>query len=90
MKKRPNFLLFITDQQRYDHLEYMGNPLLRTPHLDATTFVHQLHGTGYKTVLIGKSHLKNFLDIKSRYSPSPQLNNYAQLSIDSPLHCTGR
>ena len=31
----PNFLLFITDQQRADHLGCDGHPVLRTPHLDA-------------------------------------------------------
>ncbi len=34
MGQRPNFLLFITDQQRYDHLGCMGDPLLQTPHID--------------------------------------------------------
>lgn len=32
--KRPNVLLFITDQQRADHLGCYGNPVLRTPHID--------------------------------------------------------
>jgi arylsulfatase A-like enzyme len=31
----PNFLLFITDQQRADHLGFEGHRVLRTPHLDA-------------------------------------------------------
>lgn len=31
----PNFLLFITDQQRADHLGCAGEPVLRTPHIDA-------------------------------------------------------
>lgn len=34
MSRRPNFLLFITDQQRADHLGCAGEPLLRTPTLD--------------------------------------------------------
>ncbi|RZS84194.1 sulfatase family protein [Pigmentiphaga kullae] len=33
--KRPNILLVMTDQQRADHLGCYGNPILRTPHLDA-------------------------------------------------------
>lgn len=33
--KPPNFVLFITDQQRADHLGCYGNPVVRTPHLDA-------------------------------------------------------
>jgi arylsulfatase A-like enzyme len=33
--KRPNFLLFITDQQRADHLGCYGNRFARTPAIDA-------------------------------------------------------
>lgn len=33
--ERPNFLLFVTDQHRADHLGCAGHPLLRTPHIDA-------------------------------------------------------
>jgi arylsulfatase A-like enzyme len=33
--KRPNILLFITDQQRADHTGFGGNPIVRTPNLDA-------------------------------------------------------
>ncbi len=32
--RRPNFLLFITDQQRADHLGAYGNRVVHTPHLD--------------------------------------------------------
>lgn len=32
---RPNFLVFATDQQRYDHAGYAGNRILRTPNIDA-------------------------------------------------------
>ena len=32
---RPNFVLFITDQHRADHLGCYGNAILRTPHIDA-------------------------------------------------------
>ncbi|MEM6988058.1 MAG: sulfatase-like hydrolase/transferase [Pseudomonadota bacterium] len=35
MAKRPNFLFFITDQQRADWLGCYGHPVLRTPHIDA-------------------------------------------------------
>ena len=31
---RPNILLFMTDQQRADHLGVAGHPILQTPHLD--------------------------------------------------------
>ncbi|GEK46408.1 sulfatase [Bisbaumannia pacifica] len=33
--RRPNFVIFITDQQRADHLGCYGNPTVRTPHIDA-------------------------------------------------------
>lgn len=32
--KRPNFLLFITDQHRADHLGCYGNTVVATPHID--------------------------------------------------------
>ena len=35
LMKRPNFLVFCTDQQRADYLGCAGHPLLRTPNLDA-------------------------------------------------------
>jgi arylsulfatase A-like enzyme len=31
---RPSFVIFVTDQQRADHLGCYGNPILRTPHID--------------------------------------------------------
>jgi arylsulfatase A-like enzyme len=34
MADRPNFLFFITDQQRADHLGCYGNSILQTPHID--------------------------------------------------------
>jgi len=35
LKKQPNFLFFITDQQRADWLGCYGHPVLKTPHIDA-------------------------------------------------------
>ncbi len=34
-ERRPNILLITTDQQRYDAMGLNGNPILRTPNLDA-------------------------------------------------------
>jgi arylsulfatase A-like enzyme len=103
---KPNFLFFITDQHRVDHLGCYGNPIVRTPNidgiaadglrfenfyvacpicmpnrivlmtgrmptvngsrhngipldLDAVTFVDLLRDAGYRTALIGKSHLQD-------------------------------
>ncbi|MEM8802904.1 MAG: sulfatase-like hydrolase/transferase, partial [Pseudomonadota bacterium] len=107
MTKRPNFILFITDQHRADHLGCYGHPVLETPNIDSiaergiafdkfyvaspvcmpnraslmtcrmpsshgvrmngvplskknVTFVELLKAAGYKTALIGKSHLQTF------------------------------
>ncbi|VCU68234.1 Arylsulfatase [Pigmentiphaga humi] len=106
---RPNFLVFMTDQQRADHLGCYGNAHVRTPHidglaargtvfdrcyvaspacmpnrsaimtgrmpiaagarmngvplpLDSRTFVDVLRDAGWRTALIGKSHLQNMTD----------------------------
>ena len=34
MQSRPNFLYFITDQHRADHLGCYGNRLVQTPNID--------------------------------------------------------
>ena len=34
MTTRPSYILFITDQQRYDHLGCNGHPVLQTPNID--------------------------------------------------------
>src|SRR5688572_2503240 len=105
--RAPNFILFITDQHRADHLGCYGHPVVRTPHIDSiaargvamdrfyvaspvcmpnraslmtgrmpsshgvrangiplsrssVTFVDLLAAAGYRTALVGKSHLQNF------------------------------
>jgi len=107
MTKRPNFILFVTDQHRADYLGCFGHPILKTPHIDTiaargvafdrfyvaspvcmpnraslmtcrvpsshgvtmngvplsqknVTFVELLKDAGYRTALIGKSHLQTF------------------------------
>ena len=104
--QRPNVLFIITDQQRADHAGFMGNTVVRTPHLDAlagrgtvfesawvsnpvcmpnrstlmtgrmpsahgvisndrsldwgaNTYVRRFRAEGYRTALLGKSHLQN-------------------------------
>lgn len=32
--ERPSYILYVTDQQRYDHLGCNGHPVLRTPNID--------------------------------------------------------
>ena len=34
MSKRPNILHFFTDQQRFDTIHALGNPIIKTPSLD--------------------------------------------------------
>jgi arylsulfatase A-like enzyme len=105
---QPNFLIFITDQHRADHVGYAGNTIVRTPNIDsiaargvafsrftvaspvcqpnratlmtgrlpslhgvrhngipldfrATTFVEVMRRAGWRTALIGKSHLQNMV-----------------------------
>ena len=122
MTKRPNFILFITDQHRADFLGCYGHPVLRTPHIDsiaakgaafnrfyvaspvcmpnratlmtgrmpsvhgvrsngiplsmqAVTFVELLRDAGYRTALVGKSHLQNFTSwpaLVKRPPPRPE------------------
>lgn len=114
--KKPNFLLFMTDQQRSDHLGCYGNTIVRTPQidgiaargtrfdhfyaacpicmpnriammtgrmpstngsrhngipldLDAVTYVDLLRAAGYRTALIGKSHLQ---DMTEHLVPAPE------------------
>ena len=35
MSRRPNFIVFVTDQHRADHLGCYGNSIVQTPHIDA-------------------------------------------------------
>ncbi|MEM8704327.1 MAG: sulfatase-like hydrolase/transferase [Pseudomonadota bacterium] len=107
MTKRPNFVLFITDQHRADYLGCYGHPIVNTPNIDRiaargtrfdrfyvaspvcmpnraslmtcrmpsshgvtmngvplsrknVTFVELLKAAGYRTALVGKSHLQTF------------------------------
>lgn len=109
---KPNVLFIITDQQRADHTGFMGNEVIRTPHLDAlaargtvfenawvanpvcmpnrsslmtgrmptahgvifndrslewgaATHVRQFRNAGWRTALIGKSHLQHGLSRNS-------------------------
>lgn len=115
--KKPNFLLFITDQHRADNLGCYGNKIVKTPNIDsiakrgtrfdrfyvanplcqpnrsslmtgrfpsvhgvrcngtplslqARTYVEHLSDDGYRTALIGKSHLQNMTGEKPMWSPS--------------------
>ena len=34
MNERPSYILFVTDQQRFDHLGCYGHPMLKTPNID--------------------------------------------------------
>ena len=132
MTKRPNFLFIITDQHRADHLGCYGNPIVRTPHIDAiaakgarwdrfyvanpicmpnrasimtgrmssvhgarhngiplsrnhTTFVELLRDAGYRTGLIGKSHLQSFtgLPATKRFEPQDGLRAPSPLLRDA-------
>ncbi|MGH7144783.1 MAG: sulfatase family protein [Planctomycetota bacterium] len=61
MPTRPNFLVFITDQQRADHLSCMGNPVLHTPNID-------LIGAGAGGCVFDAHHVNNPVCMPSRAS----------------------
>jgi arylsulfatase A-like enzyme len=129
MSKRPNFILFITDQQRADFLGCYGHPVLRTPNIDsiaargtafdrfyvaspvcmpnraslmtgrmpsvhgvrsngiplsmnAVTFVDLLRDAGYRTALVGKSHLQNFTPHAPVIKRPPARQGYREPSDD--------
>ena len=140
MPKQPNFLLFITDQHRADHLGCYGNDIVRTPHIDSiaargvrfdrfhvanpvcmpnraslmtgrmpsahgvrhngiplavedTTFVELLAAAGYRTALLGKSHLQNFTgappelglpEMPGKTPPPDSLNDAVRPRRDGP------
>ncbi|TDJ63186.1 MAG: DUF4976 domain-containing protein [Proteobacteria bacterium] len=116
--KQPNFVLFITDQHRADHLGCYGNPVVQTPNIDrlaaggiafdkfyvatpvcmpnraslvtgrmpsangarhngiplsvdSVTFVDLLRAAGYRTALVGKSHIQNMTGRPSVPPSSP-------------------
>ncbi|MEL7344306.1 MAG: sulfatase-like hydrolase/transferase [Pseudomonadota bacterium] len=123
MTKRPNYILFITDQHRADYLGCAGHPILKTPNIDSiasrgiqfdrffvaspicmpnraslmtsrmpanhgvrmnglplarqnVTFVEVLKAAGYKTALIGKSHLQTFSGKPPGYRMPPVRDGY--------------
>lgn len=117
--RQPNFLLFVTDQHRADHLGCYGNAEVRTPHIDALagagcrfddfhvatpicqpnraslmtgrlpsvhglqmngrqlslgerTFVETLREAGWRTALVGKSHLQNITNMPTSWPAQGQ------------------
>ena len=116
-RKRPNFIVIITDQQRADYLGCFGHPFLKTPAIDglaregtrftrfyvsspvcmpnratfmtgrmpsvngargnghplslqANTFVELLRAKGYRTALVGKSHLMTMGPAPALWKPT--------------------
>ena len=55
-EKRPNILVILTDDQRYDAMGFMGHPFLKTPHIDR--------------IAKEGAHLKNAFVTTSLCSPS--------------------
>ncbi|MBL0421656.1 sulfatase-like hydrolase/transferase [Ramlibacter sp. AW1] len=136
---RPNFLVFLTDQHRADHLGCYGNPVVRTPQIDelarsgsrfertyvanpvcmpnrgsmmtgrmpsahgargngvplpleSVTFADVLAGSGWRTAMIGKSHLQNMENTPPALPPQapsglkavPGLDQARRTRIDQP------
>lgn len=142
MTKRPNFLFIMTDQHRADHLGCYGNPIVKTPAIDAiankgvrfdrfhvanpicmpnrasimtgrmpslhgvrhngislskedVTFVELLRDAGYRTGLIGKSHLQSFTGLEAtnkynldanKHTPSPELRDAVKNTRRGPQY----
>jgi arylsulfatase A-like enzyme len=123
---KPNVLVVIADQLRADHVGFMGNPVVQTPHLDAianggrvfenawvsnpvcmpnrcsmmtgrmptahgvifndrtldwqaNTFVRRFREQGYRTGLLGKSHLQHGM---SKNSVVPFRGEAVQSSVN--------
>ena len=126
---RPNFLFFIADQLRSDHLGCYGNAVVRTPAIDrlaadgfaadrfyvaspicmpnratlmtgrmpsvhgvrhngiplslrARTFVEALRQAGYRTAMVGKSHLQNMTGNPGFWPPDPALRGRPEAMVD--------
>lgn len=142
VSQRPNFLIFVTDQHRADHLGCYGNAVVRTPQIDAlaaagmrfersyvanpvcmpnrgsmvtgrmpsihgsrgngvplpleeVTFAEVLAEFGYRTALIGKSHLQNMEDQAAvlprpvqdpSLSVSPRLSESTRVDLEQPAY----
>ena len=81
MKKRPNFLFFITDQQRADYLGCSGHPVLKTPNIDRIA----AQGTTF-----GQCYVSNPVCMPNRASlmtgRMSSVNGVHQNGNDLPLH----
>jgi len=64
MAKRPNILLFTTDQQRGDHIGLSGHPVIETPNVDA--FVNR--GAYFPNASLASSHASSSGSVSTRAS----------------------
>lgn len=60
-EKRPNIIFILTDDHRYDALGVMGNPIIRTPNLDALARDGVLYTNAYVTTSISCSSRASIL-----------------------------
>ena len=60
-EKRPNIVFILTDGHRYDALGVMGNPIIRTPNLDALARDGVLYTNAYVTTSISCSSRASIL-----------------------------
>ena len=60
---RPNFLVIMTDRQRWDHLGDDGNRVVQTPLLDTNTYADVRRAASWCTALVGKAHFQNVTNI---------------------------
>src|SRR6266481_4588856 len=59
-KRRPNFLIVLIDDLRFDELGICGHPYMKTPNIHRLPNYHVvLQKLGYETAHVGKWHMGN-------------------------------
>ncbi len=97
LETRPNIILILTDDQRFDSLGCLGNRVIRTPHIDAlaaqgvvfenmfcTTSICCTSRASYMTGQYARRH--QILDFKKSYSADQFAHSFPQLLRQSGYH----
>ncbi|MGC6455236.1 MAG: sulfatase-like hydrolase/transferase [Coraliomargaritaceae bacterium] len=80
--KRPNIIFILTDDHRADHVGFMGNPIVKTPHLDRLAALGTVFENAFVTsaictpsrasYLLGQYERKHGINFNSGTSLSPE------------------
>jgi len=73
---RPNFILFVTDDQRWDTMGCMGNPVIRTPSMDRLASQGVLFTNNFCTTSICMSSRASIFT--GMYTRRHQINSFGQ------------